>query len=521
MAGLPQWLTFPRSTNQAGASGRLTGPPRTRILFQAVRIVEVLGAGGVLSQPKRARRLLVPVGPRGVFFARRRGLGDGCVTGGTWLIRGGRLVDPALGRDEVADVLIQDGRVAAIGRLSPLAGARSVDASGLVVAPGLIDVHVHLREPGFEEKETIASGTAAAAAGGFTTLFCMPNTRPTLDSVLALRDLTARLERDARVRVEPIAAITVGRAGERLVDFPALAEAGAVGFSDDGDTTRDSSLMRRALEASATLDRPIMVHCEDKALADGAMHEGAVSGRLGVIGIPAEAEEIVIARDLLLAGLTGGRLHVCHVTTARGADQIRRAKAEGVRVTAEAMPHHLLMTDEWVGGSRRLVNADEPRGADAPAEDPHTKVNPPLRPETDAAALLAAVRDGTIDVVATDHAPHAPQDKEHASFDRAAVGLSGLEFALPLMLALVRAGHLTLPDLLALMSQRPAELWGLDSGTLGVGAVADLIAFDPEERWVVARERLATKSANTPLLGMTMQGRVKLTLVGGEERYAG
>jgi dihydroorotase len=438
----------------------------------------------------------------------------------SWLIRGGRLVDPASGRDEIADVLIRDGRVAEVGRVATPEGARRFDATGLVVAPGLIDVHVHLREPGFEEKETIASGTAAAAAGGFTTLFCMPNTRPALDDVATLVDLDRRIAHDARVRVRPIAAITVDRAGQRSTDLAALAEAGAVGFSDDGDTTGDSALMRRALEASAALNRPIMVHCEDRALATGAMHEGEVSRRLGLAGIPAEAEEIVIARDLLLAGLTGGWLHVCHVTTARGADMIRRAKAEGVRVTAEAMPHHLTMTDAWVGGDRRLVNVDEPVGAERPPADPNTKVNPSLRTEADARALFEALRDGTIDLVATDHAPHDPSTKERLPFAEAAFGLSGLEFALPLMLALVRAGEASLGDMVTWLSRRPAALWEIPGGSLAVGGVADVVVFDPDERWVVTPERLATKSANTPLLGMTLRGRVKLTLVGGEERYA-
>lgn len=440
---------------------------------------------------------------------------------GTWSIRGGRVVDPASGRDGVADLLIRDGRIAAVGPTELGDGGRSFDATGLVVAPGLIDVHVHLREPGFEAKETIASGTAAAAAGGFTTIFCMPNTRPALDAFASLVDLERRIARDARVRVHPIAAITIDRAGRRLTDLAALAAAGAVGFSDDGDTTADSGLMREALEASAALDRPIMVHCEEKVLASGAMHEGEVSRRLGLAGIPPEAEEIVIARDLLLAGLTGGRLHICHVTTGRGAELIRRAKAEGVRVTAEVMPHHLTMTAGWVGGDRRLVNVVEPAGPEHRPADPDTKVNPPLRPEADARALLAALLDGTIDLVATDHAPHERAVKQGVSFDDAAFGLSGLEFALPLMLALVRAGHASLGDLVTWMSQRPAELWKLPGGSLAVGEVADVVVFDPEERWEVAPERLATKSPNTPLLGMVLQGRVKLTLVGGEERYVG
>lgn len=432
------------------------------------------------------------------------------------------MVDPATGRDEVTDLLIRDGRIAAVGPEASLGGERRFDATGMVVTPGLIDVHVHLREPGFGEKETIASGTAAAAAGGFTTVFCMPNTRPALDDVASLVDLNRRIARDARVRVHPIAAITVDRAGQRLTDFAALAASGVVGFSDDGDTTADSALMREALEASASLlDRPIMVHCEEKTLASGAMHEGEVSRRLGLAGIPPEAEEIVIARDLLLAGLTGGRLHVCHVTTGRGAALIRRAKADGVRVTAEVTPHHLMMTDAWVAGERRLVNVDEPVGTEQRPADPDTKVNPPLRSEADTRALLAALLDGTIDLVAADHAPHERAVKRDVSFDAAAFGLNGLEVALPLMLALVRAGHASLGDLVTWMSQRPAELWGLPGGSLAVGKVADVLVFDPEARWEVAPDRLATKSANTPLLGMVLQGRVKLTLVGGEERYVG
>lgn len=443
------------------------------------------------------------------------------MSAGAWSIRGGRVVDPASGWDEVTDLLVRDGRIAAVGPAAAPRGERQFDATGLVVTPGLIDVHVHLREPGFEAKETIASGTAAAAAGGFTTVFCMPNTRPALDDVASLVDLERRIARDARVRVHPIAAITVDRAGGRLTDLAALAAAGAVGFSDDGDTTADGALMREALEASAALDRPIMVHCEEKTLATGAMHEGEISRRLGLAGIPSEAEEVVIARDLLLAGLTGGRLHVCHVTTGRGADLIRRAKAEGVRVTAEVMPHHLTMTDAWVGGDRRLVNVDEPAGPAQRPADPDTKVNPPLRPEADARDLLAALLDGTIDLVATDHAPHERAVKRDVSFVDAAFGLNGLELALPLMLALVRAGRASLGDLVTWMSRRPAALWRLPGGSLAVGEVADVVVFDPDERWEVAPERLATKSPNSPLLGMVLQGRVKLTLVGGEERYVG
>jgi dihydroorotase len=434
------------------------------------------------------------------------------------LIRGGHVVDPASGLDGPADVLVDAGRVIAVGaQLGP--AARTIDASGLVVAPGLIDVHVHLREPGFTAKETIASGTAAAAAGGFTTVFCMPNTDPALDSVETLRALDEIVGRDAAVRVHPIAAITRGRRGEEAVDFDALAAAGAVGFSDDGDSTADSGIMRAALAATRRHGRPVMTHCEDRGLTGGAMHEGDISRVLGIPGIPAEAEEIVIARDLALARLTGGWLHLCHVSIGSGVDLLRRFKAAGVRATGEAMPHHLVMTDEWVAGARRMVNVDEPEGAPAAPGDPHAKVNPPLRPEADAAALLAGVRDGTIDLVATDHAPHAEPEKAGSSFARAAFGMIGSELALPTMLALVRAERLSLSKMVDLLSAAPARLWGLPTGRLTPGAPADIVLFDPGERWTVGRETLRSKSVNTPLLGMTLQGKVKRTFVAGEERY--
>lgn len=434
------------------------------------------------------------------------------------LLRGGHVVDPATGHDGPADVLIAEGTVAAVGRDLEPNGARTVEVDGLVVAPGLIDVHVHLREPGFEAKETVETGTAAAAAGGFTTIFCMPNTSPALDSVAVLDQLRKRVDAAGLVRVMPIASITKGRAGQTAVDFVALAGAGAVGFSDDGDTTADSAIMRAALDSTLVHGRPIMVHCEDKALATGAMHEGEVSRRLGIPGIPAVAEEIIIARDIMLADLTGGWLHVLHVSTGRGADLVRRAKAERIRVTAEVMPHHLLMSDTWIEGNRELHNVNEPVGERASAGDPNTKVNPPLRTVDDTRQLLDALRDGTFDLVSTDHAPHAEPEKQGSTFEAAAFGLSGLEFALPSMLALVRAGHFTMSDMIAWLSHVPAKLWGLPTGTLAPGSPADVVVFDPNEQWVVTAETLRTKSHNTPLLGMTLQGRVKHTFVGGEER---
>ena len=435
------------------------------------------------------------------------------------LLRGGRVVDPSNSIDRIADVRVQNGVIAAVGDLDPEPTERTVDVDGLVVAPGLIDVHVHLREPGQEWKETIESGTAAAAAGGFTTIFCMPNTDPALDSVVALEELKRRTRRDALVTVHPIAAVSEGRRGERAVDFDALAAAGAVGFSDDGETTRHSGIMREALEASRTLGLPIMVHCEDPGLIGGAMHEGEPSRRLGLRAIPAAAEEIIIARDVALAALTGGWLHVCHVSTGIGADLIGAAKRQGARVTAEVMPHHLTMTDEWVMGCRTLTNADELPGRVASVAEPDTKVNPPLRACGDTHRLLAALKQGTIDILATDHAPHARPEKQGRSFSSAAFGLVGSELALPIMMSLVRARELTLSGVVTYLSVIPARLWGLGTGNLKPGAPADIVIFDPNERWRVEPERLASRSANTPLVQMEVRGRVKMTIVGGDERH--
>jgi dihydroorotase len=435
------------------------------------------------------------------------------------LLRGGRVVDPSGAVDQVADVRVQDGVVAAIGTLDPEPVDRVVDVSGLVVAPGLIDVHVHLREPGQEWKETVATGTAAAAAGGFTTVFCMPNTEPALDSVVALEELRRRINRDALVTVRPIAAISEGRRGQRAVDFDALATAGAVGFSDDGETTRDSGIMRQALEASRVLGLPVMVHCEDAGLTGGAMHDGEASRKLGVRAISAAAEEVIIARDVALAALTGGWLHVCHVSTAAGADLVGAAKRRGARVTAEVMPHHLTMTDEWVAGCRKLANVDEPAGPIAKPAHPDTKVNPPLRTGSDACRLLKALKQGTIELVATDHAPHARPEKQGSSFLNAAFGLIGSELALPLMLALVRAGEMTLSEVVAYLSVVPARLWALDAGTLNPGAPADIVVFDPDETWRAEPGQLVSRGANTPLIEIELRGRAKLTFVGGDERH--
>jgi dihydroorotase len=435
------------------------------------------------------------------------------------IIRGGRIIDPANQIDMTGDVLVVDGRIAGVGAVAVPDDAEVFDATGLVVTPGLIDYHVHLRTPGFEYKESIATGTEAAVAGGFTAVCCMPNTRPALDSVETLTELNGIIERKAMARVFPIAAISKGRKSETAVDFDALAEAGAIGFSDDGDSTRDSRIMRAALEASLRLDRPVIVHCEDWTLAHGAMNEGDVSRRLGLPGIPAEAEEIIIARDLLLSAMTGGWLHLCHVSTGRGAEMIRLAKERGFNVTAEVMPHHLVMSDEWVAGDRTLLNTNEPVAPRGEEADPNTKVNPPLRPASDTVKLLSELQSGTFDIIATDHAPHADHEKGGVGFTNAAMGMSGLELALPTMLALVRAGHLTLNEVIQRLTVEPAKLLRMPLGTLSVGAAADITIFDPNESWVVSGDTLRTRSHNTPLLGMTMQGRVRRTLVDGEVRF--
>ncbi len=440
----------------------------------------------------------------------------------SWLIRNGRVVDPGAGFDAVADLRVTNGYVSEIGgsgeRLAAN-GEQEFDASGKVVSPGLIDVHVHLRYPGQAHKETIATATAAAAAGGFTAIAGMPNTTPAVDSVDVIRDVLDVARAEGSVRVLPIATISRGRQGDQAVDFDELAAAGAFAFSDDGDSASSSAVMRAALEATHRTGKSVMVHCEDKAIAHGAMHEGAVSRELGLPGIPAEAEEIIIARDLLLAGLTGGWLHVLHVSTGRGAEMILDARRRGVRVTAEVMPHHLTMTDRWVAGDGTLLHTDYPAGQrDVAVPDALAKVNPPLRTAADTAELLAHLQRGTFDIIATDHAPHALEEKARP-FAEAPMGMSGLELALPTLLGLVRAGHLTINDVIRRLSTEPARLFGITGGSLATGSPADLTIIDPAARWTVGPETLRTRSANTPLTGMEVRGRAVLTLIDGTERH--
>lgn len=417
----------------------------------------------------------------------------------------------------MADVLIERGRVNAIGAdLRWPDDTGEIDARGMVVAPGLVDVHVHFRDPGYTHKETLETGARSALHGGFTAVCCMPNTDPPLDSAERVADVVDRAK-GLGARIFPLGTISVGRRGEHLADLPGMVAAGAVGFSDDGDSTRSSQVMREALEWSSDSGKPIMVHCEDWTLINGGvMHEGAVSAELGLPGVPAAAEEIITGRDIELARITGGWLHLLHVSTARSRELVQAAKVRQLNVTAEVMPHHLVMTDEWVAGRRRFVGDNEV--FTIPGPDPNAKVNPPLRTEADARALLAGLQDGTFDILATDHAPHALLDKP-ADLRRAASGMIGLEVALPLLLRLVRGGELSWSRLIELLSCRPAQLFNLPGGRLRPGDPADLVVIDPEAEWVVDEQHIVSMSKNTPLLGLTLRGKARLTMVDGEVRY--
>jgi dihydroorotase len=420
------------------------------------------------------------------------------------LLRGGRVVDPSQNQDGVADVLVVDGQIAATGRgLGAPDGAEILDAAGKVVAPGLIDLHVHLREPGQEDVETVASGARAAAAGGFTAVCPMPNTDPVTDNQAAVGFIVKQAAAAGAARVYPIGAVSLGQKGAQLAEFGELVAAGAVAVSDDGKPVLSSHLMRMALAYARTFDLPVADHCEDPALkAGGVMHEGLVSTRLGLRGIPAAAEEIMVARDILLTELTGGHLHLCHLSTRGSVELIRRAKEKGLRVTAEVTPHHLTLTHEACEGYN--TNA---------------KMNPPLREAADVTALRVALREGTIDVIASDHAPHHYDAKER-EFDDAPFGVLGLETALGLGLTeLVAHGLLTLSGLIERMSTAPARVFRLPGGTLKRGAVADVVLFDAEARWVVEPERFFSKNRNTPFAGRELQGRVLRTLVDGRTVY--
>jgi dihydroorotase len=427
------------------------------------------------------------------------------------LIKGGRVLDPTNGVDMTGDVLIEGGVIKAVGPNIDVAGAKVIDAKGLVVAPGFVDLHTHLRDPGFEYKETVETGTRAAARGGFTTVCAMPNTEPAMDNRGTVDYVMQRAAEEGTVRVLPIGAVTKGRAGKLMAELGELATAGCIGFSDDGNPVADASIMRHALEYASAFDLPVIDHCEDPQLAGGVMHEGWVSTRLGLKGIPSASEENMVSRDISLARQTGAHVHIAHVSTAGAVELVRRAKAEGVRVTAEVTPHHLALNHEAVmrNGGERL------------AYDTNAKMYPPLRAAEDVSACIEGLADGTIDAIATDHAPHAVQEKL-CEFDLAANGIVGLETALSLALS---APGLTLERIVEALTIGPARALHLDRrvpgiGTLSEGAPADVVIFDPQREWTVMAAELASKGKNTPVAGLTLKGVVVATVYAGEIVYA-
>ena len=423
----------------------------------------------------------------------------------TLLIRGGRVIDPAQDIDRIADLRIVDGRIAGIGPGETGAGRadETIDAAGMIVTPGLIDMHVHLREPGREEDETIASGTRAALAGGFTSVACIPNTEPPLDTQAAVEFIHQKAARADTCNVFVVACVSRNREGKELAEIGQLVEAGAVAFSDDGAPVSDAELMRRALEYCSMFGKTILAHEEVLELSrGGVMNEGLVSLLLGLGGMPAAAEEVMIGRDTALAESTGGRLHVMHVSTAGGVALVRAAKARGVRVTAEACPHHFTLTDE----SLRTFDAN-------------CKMSPPLRTAADVEAIIAGIADGTIDCIATDHAPHA-REKKMLELDRAPFGILGLETAIGLsVMRLIVPGHLGWPRLVEAMSTLPARILGLDRGTLRTGSPADVTIIDPDRTWKVDVRSFRSKSINSPFDGWTLRGRAVATIVGGRVKY--
>ncbi len=426
------------------------------------------------------------------------------------LIRGGHIIDPSQGIDQVGDLLIAEGKIVQAGGTVIPSKAKNLDATGLVVCPGFIDLHCHLREPGFEDKETIATGTKAAATGGFTTVCCMANTEPPLDTPAAVARVKRKAGKDSLVAVLPIGCITKGRKGEELTAMAGLAEAGVVAFSDDGNPVASSQLMRRAMEYSRDLGLPIIDHCEDKALSDnGIINEGQMSAKLRLKGIPAAAEEIMVARDLILVKLTKARLHIAHVSTRGSVELIRHAREEGVSVTAEVTPHHLTLTEERIAGE----SPNKPFNTNA-------KVNPPLRTKEDVQALIKGLNDGVIDAIATDHAPHTLADK-NCGLELAAFGISGLETAFGCLVSLVHQGKISLTQLISKLTCEPAKVIGRNGelGTLKAGAPANITIFDADREWIVNSRNFASKGKNTPYDGYQFKGKIMATIVSGRIVY--
>jgi dihydroorotase len=424
-------------------------------------------------------------------------------TGANVLFRAARVVDPVEGIDAPLDVLVEDGTIAALGEGLDAGDLRIVDAAGLVLAPAFVDPHVHLRTPGREDEETIASGTAAAAAGGYCAILAMPNTDPVVDSAATLGSLVEAARRDAQVAVGFLAAITRGQAGEELTEMGRLADAGAVGFTDDGRPVVSAGLLRRALQYASTTGRPLALHCEEPSLSRGGhVHEGAVAAELGFAAYPSIGESVMVERDVALASYEDEPVHLMHLSAAESVAALRRAREAGVRASGEVTPHHLVLTDEAV---RTL--------------DPNVKMNPPLRAERDRVALLDALRDGTIEAVATDHAPHARQEKD-VPFEAAPFGVTGLETAFAVLYTeLVEPGLLPLGTLLERMSAGPARIFGLERPRVAAGARADLVLLDLAGHTHVSEDGFRSRSANSWLLGRTLHGRVAMTLAAGAVAY--
>jgi dihydroorotase len=424
------------------------------------------------------------------------------------LIKGARIIDPSQTLDAVSSILIAERKIAWLGtgnQKPPTNGYDVIDAGTLIAAPGFIDLHCHLREPGQEEKETIATGTQAASCGGFTTVCCMPNTEPPIDNQSIVDYVKEKAAREGVVRVLPIGCITKGRKGEALADMGEMAAAGVAAFSDDGNPVINSRLMRQALDYSLAFDLPVIEHCEDKTLSEnGQMNEGIVSTRLGLAGIPAAAEESMVARDIALAELTGARLHIAHVSTAGSVELVRSGKKRGVRVTCEVTPHHLTLTEEKVMGY-----------------DTNAKVNPPLRTQNDIEALIAGLRDGTVDAIATDHAPHTALEKL-CEFAFAPFGISIFETAFGMLMGLVHAKKIDLDMLISKLTWGPAKILGGKFGKLGtleVGSPADLVLIDPDMEWIVDPSTFASKGKNTPLGGSQLKGKVVMTFYQGNQVF--
>ncbi|HEU5079936.1 MAG TPA: dihydroorotase [Opitutaceae bacterium] len=414
-------------------------------------------------------------------------------------ISNARVIDPASGRDGQGDLFVTDGRVVESFSDAQKQQAQKIDAHGLVACPGLVDVHVHLREPGQTHKETIQSGSHAAAAGGFTTIVSMPNTSPVADNAGTIQLMKDTARRDAVVHIYPTGCITVGQKGQALAPIGSLKRAGVVAITDDGDCVQNNELMRRAVEYAKMFDLPVMDHCQDTSLTQGAvMNEGVMSTRLGLRGWPNCAEDIIVSRNIILSTYTGAHIHLQHISSRNSVEIIRRAKARGIKITAEATPHHMALTEDALS-----------------TYDTHLKMNPPLRTEADRKEIIAGLRDGTLDIIATDHAPHTDYEKDK-EFDFAPNGIIGLETALSISLdVLVNQNGFSLPFVIDLLTRKPAELLKLPAGTLAPGAPADICLFDPEESWTYDAKNGFSKSRNSPWHGQTLKGRVRTTIVAG------